>query len=501
MRKFKGLLYITFCAALCASLIIPGFAENTGESTAFSQRDASASTPESPAVEPEETIPDDESKYAEDSQTPQTPQEQQVSPLAAESPVPLLPEETGGLPAPSATQEVPGSTAEAALTAAPTVTPTLLEINQEPLQNIPSDPAASPDMPQISAPEAGDGMESSAAMASTDSVEPDMEYTLVNEPLGMEEIDLDDGLPRSVPPKFPEGIRAMGDDETITLTADEVEAILTKLPNGLSDARKSVVIKAYSLVGHVPYCWGGKSTAQGWDERWGNPVYVAVNGAEDEYDLRTYGLDCSGYVSWVFCNAGGTAQTAAIGNGSANQWARSDEICREDVLPGDLAFFAAPGERPINHVGIVVGQNDDGQLMVAHCSSRSNTVVVTEANRTGFKRFRRPNILQDNVFIQSAEHVFLKCCLYAGEQYAQQVQAGKETAASDATSPNGAADQYAFGDSVILKLERAALDGEPPRGIIIGKEGNSWIIAFPVSEGTRVVYAFSEDMERQIDPS
>lgn len=314
----------------------------------------------------------------------------------------------------------------------------------------------------------------------------------------MEEIDLDDGQHHSVPPRFPEGVTAKGDNETITLTVDEIDSILNGLPDGLADARKSVVLKAYSLVGHVSYYWGGKSTSQGWDERWGNPAYVSADGFEDEYVLRTYGLDCSGYVSWVFCNAGAMDEIGAIGNGSSNQWAKSSDVSDAEALPGDLAFFAAPGERPINHVGIVVGKNDDGQMMVAHCSSNSNNVVVTEADKTGFTRTRRPYIFQDDTFIQSAEHVFSEYNPYAEQRQVLSAQVAEEAALSDTGTDqiNGTEDQYAFGDSVILRLERAAVNGEPSHGIIIGKEGNSWIVAFPAAEGTRVVYARSEDMER-----
>ena len=60
-------------------------------------------------------------------------------------------------------------------------------------------------------------------------------------------------------------------------------------------------------------------------------------------------------------------------------------------MPGDLAFFAPPGGKKTNHVGVVVS-NTGGTIMVAHCSSGRNDVVVTEAKSTGFKYIRRPAI-------------------------------------------------------------------------------------------------------------
>ena len=44
-----------------------------------------------------------------------------------------------------------------------------------------------------------------------------------------------------------------------------------------------------------------------------------------------------------------------------------------DAQPGDLAFY--PDD---SHVGIVVGRREDGKLLICHCSSGQNNVVVTE---------------------------------------------------------------------------------------------------------------------------
>ena len=117
--------------------------------------------------------------------------------------------------------------------------------------------------------------------------------------------------------------------------------------------------------------------------------------------MRNYGLDCSGFVAWTFINAiGDPAVLEAIGNGSANQWARSTSLGWDEAQPGDLAFRAKPGSVDINHVGIVLNKTQDGQYMIVHCSSKENGVVVTEAWSSGFRYFRRPALYQEEVDAQ-----------------------------------------------------------------------------------------------------
>lgn len=60
-------------------------------------------------------------------------------------------------------------------------------------------------------------------------------------------------------------------------------------------------------------------------------------------------------------------------------------VSADQVLPGDLALL--PDE---SHVGVVVGWDGDGQILVCHCSYGLNTVDITTAAQTGFTRFGRP---------------------------------------------------------------------------------------------------------------
>jgi|GEM_PF-1826778 len=182
---------------------------------------------------------------------------------------------------------------------------------------------------------------------------------------------------------------AVGAQTLAAETSGDMLKIRTVTPEGLSAQRKLIVEKAFSLIGKVEYFWGGKSVAIGWDDRWGKLQYNTI---AKRYE--PYGLDCSGYVEWVFANSGFAASTVIndLGVGTVYQWPNSYEISPEEMLPGDLAFKQSPNASGTNHVGVIVGRDNNGTLMVAHCSSTYNTVVVTPYAGT-FYYMRRPYIL------------------------------------------------------------------------------------------------------------
>ncbi|MEN6635354.1 MAG: CHAP domain-containing protein [Clostridiaceae bacterium] len=172
-------------------------------------------------------------------------------------------------------------------------------------------------------------------------------------------------------------------------TQENLDALIDTLPDDINVGRKEVVETALSLVGKVSYVFGGKYNRLGWNNAWGNG-----NEAEDAENIKIskdFGLDCSGFVSWVFINAtGDPAALRAIGNGSSNQWAHSEAIGWDEGRPGDLVFLCAPGHLQYNHVGIIVSVDKDGSYLVAHCSSVQDGVVVTDAWSSGFRYLRRP---------------------------------------------------------------------------------------------------------------
>ncbi|OCZ49885.1 NlpC/P60 family protein [Dehalobacter sp. TeCB1] len=167
-------------------------------------------------------------------------------------------------------------------------------------------------------------------------------------------------------------LRLIGSYTDITLSPKEIAAIMNNLPPDLDEKRKKVVLAAYSLVGNVNYFWGGKSTVIGWDSRWGIPTEVTDEGSSTTGTIRPFGLDCSGYVAWVFVNAAGNTDAAKIiGTGTANQYAACAPLNWVSAQPGDLAFYS-----DLSHVGIVVGK-ENGNLLIANCNAGQNNVAIT----------------------------------------------------------------------------------------------------------------------------
>jgi len=160
---------------------------------------------------------------------------------------------------------------------------------------------------------------------------------------------------------------------SLDITGADEREVLAALPVDLEQARRDTVEKALSLVGKVNYFWGGKSHAIGWDDRWGTLRKVTAAGSPSTGTYRPFGLDCSGMIDWALRNAG----LPSDGN-----WYIGTNLTRvsaSEARPGDMALFP-----DASHIGLVVGRNDAGKLLVCHCSSGRNNVVVTEFSATGF---------------------------------------------------------------------------------------------------------------------
>ena len=171
--------------------------------------------------------------------------------------------------------------------------------------------------------------------------------------------------------------------EDVYSVSGDTAALLRDLPEGLSPEREAVVRTACSLVGKVNYFWGGKSLVLGWDSRWGELRQVTAAGSSTTGTYRPYGMDCSGFVDWVFYNATGGQYVIGHGGGATMQHNYCTDISWSAAQPGDLVFY------PDNsHVGIVGGRNANGELLIIHCASGYNNVVVTGLE--GFTSIGRP---------------------------------------------------------------------------------------------------------------
>lgn len=170
---------------------------------------------------------------------------------------------------------------------------------------------------------------------------------------------------------------------SLSISNADARAVLDALPTDLSPERRAVVETALTLYGKLTYFWGGKSLVLGWDSRWGQLTKVTAAGSSTTGTYRPYGLDCSGYVDWVFYNMSAGEYVIGHGGGAHAQHTYCTSISWDEAQPGDLVFY--PDDE---HVGIVCGRDESGGLLVIHCASGANNVVITGIS--GFTSVARP---------------------------------------------------------------------------------------------------------------
>lgn len=177
------------------------------------------------------------------------------------------------------------------------------------------------------------------------------------------------------------------------------EIIQQKLIDAPTINRSDVLAAAQSILDDVPYFWGGKSSVIGrdpdwatWDEiGWDSTKLkkVTAPGSSSTGTMRPYGLDCSGFIAWVYNNAGFDDLTFG---GTVYQWAHSYPISESELQPGDLAFENL-GSNNNNHVGIFVERDSSGENQYIHSapyiSQVTNHTGVTKDNYKRFRYFRR----------------------------------------------------------------------------------------------------------------
>lgn len=153
---------------------------------------------------------------------------------------------------------------------------------------------------------------------------------------------------------------------------------------------QEVVNMAYSLVNKVCYWYGGGHLAgepvDGVDPDWGVNSH-GNNNSPSGTDRFIYGLDCSGFVIWVYHQLGievrGNVATI-YGNAKKN-------ISESELQPGDIGI-----EGSNDHIGIYAGRDPNGNELWIHsggggylsiCDGAPGYVKV--GTYSGFTRFAR----------------------------------------------------------------------------------------------------------------
>lgn len=176
-----------------------------------------------------------------------------------------------------------------------------------------------------------------------------------------------------------------GNGSTVPLTDVELIAFLAR--QNCSETRKHIVKTGLSLVGKVPYFWGGKSAA-GWNDEWNTPKLVTAAGSTTTGTIRPFGLDCSGFSDWTYKTAVGVSLYGA----SWSQWGESYAITAEELLPGDLGFLMDDDGGGWNHVLIFAGYGENGERMWVHSSGGEGVIFNTPSYEAGLALRRPKNV-------------------------------------------------------------------------------------------------------------
>lgn len=143
------------------------------------------------------------------------------------------------------------------------------------------------------------------------------------------------------------------------------------IPRGLDEERSAIIQTALTLVGQVPYQWGGKPDGPEYDHSWW--TFNEETGTQK-------GLDCSGFVQWVFMTVGYPEEVTDLLSYTGNIVSNLEEINKDELEPGDIGLMNET-QSSMNHTGIYLG---NGKWI--HCSSSDNTVVVNDGC---FKYYRK----------------------------------------------------------------------------------------------------------------
>lgn len=149
------------------------------------------------------------------------------------------------------------------------------------------------------------------------------------------------------------------------LSTSEIAAYMNLIPEGTSAVRKQIARQALMSVGCIPYYWGGKPSRGGFD---GNGFGTVV--APDNEGRILKGLDCSGWINWVYWTVRGASLPAASTSGLMSC---GKGIAKQELQAGDILIRA--GEEP--HVYLFLAWAENGSMYLIHeTTGNVNNVTI-----------------------------------------------------------------------------------------------------------------------------
>ena len=160
------------------------------------------------------------------------------------------------------------------------------------------------------------------------------------------------------------------------ITYEQAKTGLSNAISSASTGRDKAVAAANYLATNfpnLPYHWGGYTT-KGIDETWGScKMTSTASGHNTAGTYQPYGMDCSGFVSWVMTQAGYKSGHLVSGDWGNIVPSKKYEIKGKKstyleslgVKPGDLLWHSG-------HIGIIIGKDSKGYI-IAHERGYNNS--------------------------------------------------------------------------------------------------------------------------------
>ena len=149
------------------------------------------------------------------------------------------------------------------------------------------------------------------------------------------------------------------------LTQEEINFYLNRLDRNLTKNRFELIKTALQSVSRIPYYYGGKSRISGYEKNnFGTKI-------RPDYKGRSLkGLDCSGWINWVYLTA--FNKNIIKSEGTAKLSTEGTKITREDLMPGDI--LVRPGYD--SHVMMFLEWCDDNKIKVIHENGAVNNISI-----------------------------------------------------------------------------------------------------------------------------
>ena len=156
-----------------------------------------------------------------------------------------------------------------------------------------------------------------------------------------------------------------------------MDRYLGLLPEDLSAERRELIRFALESVGRVPYYWGGKASSPGYT---GNLFGALVE--PDPKGRIKKGLDCSGWVSWVYWSVTGERLAAKSTAGLIHC---GSPVARSQLQPGDIIIRT--GDEA--HVIMFLAWEENGRILCIHESSGAANNVTVSSLDANWEHYRK----------------------------------------------------------------------------------------------------------------